>query len=315
MPMKRQRTSLDAWGVLLAGGDGTRLQSLTARIEGDTRPKQFCRVLGSQSLLTQTRRRISPLFAPGKTIAVVTKKHKVFYEKQLNDMRKAALLVQPENHGTGIAIARTILMMHLECDPGAIVAFFPCDHHYDDDEAFLDVVEAGVVSAQENPDSVVLIGAEATYPETDYGWIEPALSSGGRASLMVAPVARIWEKPALAKAQELMRRGSLWNTCVTIGRVSAFIEILCAAAPNAILTMTAGMRAGNIDAFYPVMPVLDFSCNVLAGQTERLLVIRDARSGWADLGTSSRLFATLACQNVTSGWLTSIRDVDIVAAG
>src|SRR5256885_16340915 len=30
------------WGVVLAGGDGTRLQCLTRVIYGDDRPKQFC---------------------------------------------------------------------------------------------------------------------------------------------------------------------------------------------------------------------------------------------------------------------------------
>jgi mannose-1-phosphate guanylyltransferase len=59
-----------AWGVLLAGGDGTRLQSLTTRIEGDTRPKQFCRMLGDETLATQTRRRVSPLFDSDKMITV-----------------------------------------------------------------------------------------------------------------------------------------------------------------------------------------------------------------------------------------------------
>ena len=63
-----------AWGVLLAGGDGTRLQALTTKIEGDARPKQFCRMLGDETLLTQTRRRISPLFDANKMITVVTKK-------------------------------------------------------------------------------------------------------------------------------------------------------------------------------------------------------------------------------------------------
>ena len=50
--MSGQRPS-SAWGVLLAGGDGTRLQALTTRIEGDSRPKQFCRMLGDETLLTQ----------------------------------------------------------------------------------------------------------------------------------------------------------------------------------------------------------------------------------------------------------------------
>jgi len=62
--------------MLLAGGDGARLQSPTRMIEGDSRPKQFCRVLENESLFAQTRRRISPLFQAYKAIAVVTKKHR-----------------------------------------------------------------------------------------------------------------------------------------------------------------------------------------------------------------------------------------------
>ena len=68
--MNSQSTRSDKWGVLMAGGDGTRLQSLTGRIEGDARPKQFCRLLGDETLLAQTRRRIEPLF-PARNIMTV----------------------------------------------------------------------------------------------------------------------------------------------------------------------------------------------------------------------------------------------------
>ena len=37
------------WAIVLAGGDGTRLQSLTCKIEGDSRPKQFSKIFGSRS--------------------------------------------------------------------------------------------------------------------------------------------------------------------------------------------------------------------------------------------------------------------------
>ena len=51
------------WAVLLAGGDGTRLRDLTVRIAGDDRPKQFCPIIGPESLLRQTRARLDPLFS------------------------------------------------------------------------------------------------------------------------------------------------------------------------------------------------------------------------------------------------------------
>jgi mannose-1-phosphate guanylyltransferase len=47
----------DRWGIVLAGVEGSRLRLMTLRIEGDNRPKQFCRVVGGTTLLEQTRRR------------------------------------------------------------------------------------------------------------------------------------------------------------------------------------------------------------------------------------------------------------------
>ena len=48
--------STNRWAIILAGGDGTRLRSLTRTIAGDERPKQFCSILGEETLLEQTRR-------------------------------------------------------------------------------------------------------------------------------------------------------------------------------------------------------------------------------------------------------------------
>jgi mannose-1-phosphate guanylyltransferase len=48
------------WALVLAGGDGTRLQRLTQFIAGVPIPKQYCRILGPRSLLQTTLGRISP---------------------------------------------------------------------------------------------------------------------------------------------------------------------------------------------------------------------------------------------------------------
>ena len=60
------------WAVLLAGGDGIRLRDLTRKIVGDYRPKQFCPIVGEESLLSQTRARLSPLFSDDRQVFVVS---------------------------------------------------------------------------------------------------------------------------------------------------------------------------------------------------------------------------------------------------
>ena len=63
------------WALVLAGGDGTRLQSLTHLISGAPIPKQYCRILGPRSLLETTLRRIAPLVAAERTLAIISRSH------------------------------------------------------------------------------------------------------------------------------------------------------------------------------------------------------------------------------------------------
>jgi mannose-1-phosphate guanylyltransferase len=207
------------------------------------------------------------------------------------------VIAQPENRGTGVAIATAILMLR-DLDPEAIVAAFPCDHHCSDEAAFLKVIEPGIEVARCSDDTIVLIAAEATYPETEYGWIEPVLSARNGARFAPARVRQFWEKPTLALAYDLQRRGCLWNTFVTIGRVSTLIDVLCQAAPNAMLALSAAILENDLDSCYRSIPSIDFSRDVLASQPERLLVIRDGASGWTDLGNPQRVFDTLIREGI-----------------
>ena len=100
-----ERDCTSAWAVLLAGGDGTRLQSLTLKIEGDLRPKQFSRIYGGRSLLAYTRERLRPVFCEDRTLFVVTKAHEAFYRDDLRRTDESRILAQPQNRGTAVAIA------------------------------------------------------------------------------------------------------------------------------------------------------------------------------------------------------------------
>ncbi len=98
-----------AWAVVLAGGDGTRLRSLTQLISGEDRPKQFCQVYGGKTLLAQTRARLARVIHPERTAFAVVRTHERFYRNELADVEPQRVVVQPGNKGTTAAVIFSLL--------------------------------------------------------------------------------------------------------------------------------------------------------------------------------------------------------------
>lgn len=162
----------DRWAVILAGGDGTRLQSLTRVISGDDRPKQFCAFQGSTTLLDQTRQRIA-LSVPNKyTLTVVTQTHERFYKPLFKNSAKSQLLVQPINKGTAPAILLSAIRI-AHFSPSATIAFFPSDHHFSNEPQFMAQVENAFAAVPTVTEKITLLGIKPDKPEIAYGWIEP----------------------------------------------------------------------------------------------------------------------------------------------
>jgi mannose-1-phosphate guanylyltransferase len=281
------------WAVLLAGGDGIRLRDLTVRIVGDDRPKQFCPIVGAETLLRQTRARLDPLFSGDRQVFVVSCAHERYYSKELADAKESLVIAQPMNRGTAVGILAALVQI-MQADPDAIVGFFPCDHHYSDDESFRSVVRSAIAGAEQFPESLVIVGAEAEHPETEYGWIEPGLAVMETQAKPLCRVNRFWEKPALPQARALLQSGCLWNTFVTIGSAATFLELLCSEVPDVVLSLARALADNDLASTYARLPSVDFSRDVLAHQAKRLLVLRDSGSGWADLGSPARVLGLLA---------------------
>jgi len=135
------------WAVILAGGDGTRLKSLTRKIAGDERPKQFCSVLGKVTLLEETRARAALELARERTLYVVNRIHEPYYGPILRNEPVSNLVVQPSNRGTAPAILYSLLRI-AAVDPHAVVAYLPSDHYVSDNEQFMAHIHAALEIAR-----------------------------------------------------------------------------------------------------------------------------------------------------------------------
>jgi mannose-1-phosphate guanylyltransferase len=273
---------------------------MTRTIAGDDRPKQFCPLVDERTLLEQTRQRVSMSIDSNRTLIVVTKSHESFYEQLAGTVPNDLLLEQPENRGTGAAILYALFRIAVR-SPRAIVAFFPSDHYFSNDEAFMSQVDLAFEAAQTRPETVVLLGITPSGPEVEYGWIEPHASIIGSMPRSITRVRRFWEKPTATAALNLMKRGCLWNSFVMVGRVDALLKMTQQASPKAYELFAAISPAfGTIfertamHEVYSKIPEVNFSHEVLARRPNDLAVMRVAGVEWSDLGEPTRVLSTLA---------------------
>ena len=288
------------WALVLAGGDGIRLQSLTRLIAGAPLPKQYCRILGDRSLLEATLERVAPLVPAERTLAIVNRAHLALARPQLARLPAANVLAQPRNLDTGPGILVSLLELARR-DADATVAIFPSDHDIRDEAAFRGHVLEMARLVARRPDEIVLLGARPDRPETGYGYVAPGrrVEDTGAAFRVLA----FHEKPARSLAARIIRRGGLWNSFVMVGGVARFIALLRALRPDDVARLAP--LPADPDALGPAydqMPPWNFSRGFLARIPQHLLVFRADGLGWSDWGTPESIERTFATMGIVPPW-------------
>src|ERR1700761_5328275 len=98
-----------SWAVVLAAGEGSRLQGLTRNSNGIVVPKQFCSLQGGPSLLQETIQRGLAVAPAQRVCAVVAAQHEQFWDRMLSAMPEKNVVVQPHNRGTAHGILLPLL--------------------------------------------------------------------------------------------------------------------------------------------------------------------------------------------------------------
>ena len=199
-------------------------------------------------------------------------------------------------------------------DPDGVVAFFPSDHHFGDDEAFAAHIEVAFRQAESDSQRVILLGITPEAPEEAYGWIEPGPALAGSAGGSIFEVRRFWEKPSRNVASHLMRLGCLWNSFVMVGHVRTFLNLVRQTLPSLLICLESmwdavvpGREHEALLDLYSWIPATSFSEDVLSVSPAALAVLRAGALGWSDLGEPQRVYSVLRFRGVAedreSEWL------------
>jgi mannose-1-phosphate guanylyltransferase len=302
----------NCWAIVLAGGEGMRLRPLVRQILGDNRPKQYVRLLGTRTLLRQTLDRIGLAIPEVRTLVVTVRQHAGYISEEFAAAPRPTILAQPFDRGTAAGVLYPAHWIAWR-NPEAIVAVFPSDHFLMGETTFMAHVAEVAAWVEKNPDRLVLLGAQPTSPEVEYGWIEPAERLDDLSTGPIRAVRQFWEKPAVARARACMTAGHLWNTSIMIGKVAALVQAGCQALPElsdrlARIEPFAGTpeEPDAVRQAYELMPKLNFSRTVLEACPETLAVSRLPRIVWSDLGSPHRVMEALTRMRIRPEWAPSL---------
>ena len=299
----------ELWVVILAGGDGTRLQTFTREVLGTERPKQFCRIIGTRSMLRHTWDRAARLVAPERIMTIITAGQERYIDEEARRGVPGTVLVQPENKDTAPGLLLPLVWIARR-NPVATVAVFPADHFIWEEDRFESHMRAGMGAAANLPRRVILLGVEADGPETAYGWIAPGEPVEAGPATELYAVRQFWEKPDRLTAALLFARGYFWNTFILAGGVDAFLGLAEAGVPEALTPLRAvapcvgtPAEAAALVQAYKHLRSTNLSRALLARHPEALLVLAARGISWCDWGDPERIIRSLRRFDRQPAWL------------
>ena len=285
--------------VILSGGSGTRLWPASRSMY----PKQLLPLVGEESMIQTTVRRVSDIPGVSDSVLVVSNEdHRFLVAEQLQQIAvDAKIILEPAGRNTAPAIALAAINARSDGeDP--ILLVLPADHVIEDVASFRRAVEEAAKTAVDG--ELVTFGVVPTSPETGYGYIKAAADG-----MAAVPVESFVEKPDFEVAKSYVDGGQhFWNSGMFLFRASAYLDALREHAPEIFEHCEKSMAAAeSVDAFirpgneaFLASPSDSIDYAVMEKANDVKMLPLDV--GWSDVGSWTALHELLQCDD-DGNWL------------
>jgi len=275
--------------VIMAGGSGTRFWPLSRR----RTPKQFLPIVGDQTMVEETVRRIRPLVPKARIYTIANGGQTRILRGLLPCVPPRNFLVEPRGKNTAPSLILATARIYLE-NPEGIVVVLPSDHLITDKRAFLKKIGAAAAAARAE-DALLTFGIPPTFPSTGYGYIHFRKGKARRyAGESFFEVKAFKEKPTYEIAESFVRSGDyFWNSGMFIWRASVFARKLESFAPGFFpfwRRMLEALRTGSrakLAGVFDDIPALSIDYALM--EKAKGVLVNQGTFGWSDVGAWSSL--------------------------
>jgi len=266
------------WGVVPAGGAGTRLWPLSRAGS----PKFLLDLTGTgRTLIQGTLDRLGPL--TGDRVLVVTgAAHRDAVTAQLPELDPDSVVAEPSARDSMAAIGLAAALLERR-DPEAVMGSFAADHVITEPGVFRETVRLAVEVARD--DWLVTIGIDPVTPSPAFGYVHLGDDLPGHPG--ASRVRAFVEKPSVHMAREYLASGEYrWNAGMFVVRPTVLLDLLADGDPG----FAANLRAiaadpGRLEELWPTLPkiAVDHAVAEPAADAGRVAVV-PASFGWDDVG-------------------------------
>ncbi|HSX17910.1 MAG TPA: sugar phosphate nucleotidyltransferase [Candidatus Saccharimonadales bacterium] len=214
--------------VIIAGGSGTRLWPLSTH----NFPKHLLKLTSNdRSLLQNTYDRVKPLTEDKNIFVVPEKSHAKHVYKQLPDLPRKNVLVEPARRGTASCFILALSEIKRRRLNDQAIFFLWADHLVSNKRSFAKAVEQAAKLAEAER-RLVFMGIKPTYPSTGFGYIKRGKKIKNDLK-DVYELEQFVEKPKSATAKlYLKNKNYLWNTGYLTGTLETFEREIKEHAPR-----------------------------------------------------------------------------------